>query len=93
MAARTEVRLRKVNVSVVSDCGPVDDTAHQAPLPTEFSRQDYGVGYHSFLQGISLNPGIKSGSPASQADSSPPEPPAKPSDSPRAVSEGAWEAG
>ena len=73
-------------MSVVSDCDPVGDTAHQAPLSMEFSRQEYGVGCQSFLQGISLNPGIESGSPAFQADSSPPEPPG-------AVSGGAWEAG
>ena len=62
-------------MSVGSDRDPVGDIAHQAPLSMEFSRQEYGVGCQSFLQGISLNPGIESGSPAFQADSSPPEPP------------------
>ena len=44
----------------------------------EFSRQEYGVGCHSLLQGIFLNPGIKSGSPAFQADSLPLNHQAKP---------------
>ena len=46
--------------------------AHQAPLSTEFSRQEYwsGLPFHS--------PGVKPGSPVLQADSLPSEPPRKP---------------
>ena len=49
--------------------------AHQAPLSIEFSKQEYGVGCHSLLQGNFLNPGIRPVSPALQADSLPSEPP------------------
>ena len=43
-----------------------------------FSRQEFGVGSRSLLQGIF--PGIEPGSPALQADSSPSEPLGKPRD-------------
>ena len=46
----------KVKVSVAQSC------PNQAPLPMEFSRQEYWSGYHSLLQGIfptqGLNPGL-----------------------------------
>ena len=52
--------------------------AHQAPLPMEFSRQEYWSGW-PFPSLRSLpNPGIKPASPALQADSLPAEPPGKP---------------
>ena len=44
--------------------------AHQAPLSTEFSRQEY-LGSHS------LHPGIEPWSPALQADSLLSDPPGK----------------
>ena len=43
--------------------------AHQAPLSMEFSRQEYWNGL-PFLSPVDFpSPGIKSGSPALQADS------------------------
>ena len=33
-------------------CDLMDYIAHQAPLSMGFSRQEYGVGSHSLLQGI-----------------------------------------
>ena len=38
--------------------------AHQAPLSTEFSRQEYWSGYLYLLQGIFLTQGIELRSPA-----------------------------
>ena len=52
--------------------------AHQAPLSMEFSRQEYWSGLPFPFPGDLLDPGIKSGSPALQADSSLSEPPGKP---------------
>ena len=43
--------------------------AHQAPHPWDFPGKNTGVGCHFLLQGNLLNPGIKPGSPALQADS------------------------
>ena len=43
-----------------------------------FPGKNIEVGSHFFLQGDLSNPGIKPGSPALQADSSPSEPPGKP---------------
>ena len=43
----------------------------------EFSRQEYGVGSHSLLQGDLPHPGIEPGSPTLQADSLLSEPPRK----------------
>ena len=52
--------------------------AHQAPLSMGFSRQEYWSGLPFPSPGDLPNPGIKSGSPALQADSLPSEPPWKP---------------
>ena len=52
--------------------------AHQAPLSMEFSRQEYGSGLPFPSPGDLPDPGIKSGSPALQADVLPSEPPGKP---------------
>ena len=52
--------------------------AHQAPLSMEFSRQEYWSGLPFPFPGDLLDPGIKSGSPALQADSLLSEPPGKP---------------
>ena len=48
--------------------------AHQAPLSMGFPRQEYWSGLPFILQGDIPDPGIKSGSPALQADSLPSEP-------------------
>ena len=52
--------------------------AHQTPLSMEFSRQEYWSGLPFPFPGDLLDPGIKSGSPALQADSLLSEPPGKP---------------
>ena len=52
--------------------------AHQIPLSKEFSRQECWSGLLFPSPGDLPNPGIEPGSPASQADSLPPEPPGKP---------------
>ena len=52
--------------------------AHQAPLSTEFSRQEQWSGLPFPAPGALPNPGIKHTSPALQADSLPSEPPGKP---------------
>ena len=59
--------VKKVNVlvSVVSDLVNLWTIAHQASPSMKFLRQEYGVGCHSFLQGIfltqELNPGLMHG--------------------------------
>ena len=55
-------------------CDPTDFTAHQVPLSTEFSRQEYWSGL-PFPSGDLPDPRIETGSPALQADSLPSEPP------------------
>ena len=52
--------------------------AHQAPLSMEFPRQGYRSGLLSPSPGDLPDPGIKSRSPALQADSLSAEPPGKP---------------
>ena len=52
--------------------------ARQAPLSTEFSRQEYWNGLPFRSPGDLLNPGTEHGSPTMQADSLPPEPLGKP---------------
>ena len=52
--------------------------AHQDPLSREFSRQEYCRGLPLPSPGRLLDPGIKPGSPALQADSLPSETPVKP---------------
>ena len=54
--------------------------AHQTPLSMEFSRQEYWSGLPFPFPGDLLDPGIKSGSPALQADVLPSELPGKPKD-------------
>ena len=58
-------------------CDPMDCSC-QAPLSMEFSRQEHWSGLPFPSPGDLPNPGIKPGSPASQADSLPSEPPGKP---------------
>ena len=52
--------------------------SHQAPLSMGFSRQEYWSGLPFPFPGGLLDPRIKPGSPALQADSIPTEPPGKP---------------
>ena len=67
-----------VNRSVMSDSVTPGTVARQAPLSTEFSRQEYWSGLAiPFPRGLP-NPGIEPGSPALQADCLPSEPPGKP---------------
>ena len=51
--------------------------AHQAPLSTVFSRQEYWNGYPFPSPGDLLGPGVEPGSSALQVDSLPSEPPRK----------------
>ena len=55
--------------------------AHQAPLPTEFSRQEHWSGLPFSSPGDLPDPGIGLGPPALQADSLPSKPPGKPQES------------
>ena len=50
-------------------------TAHQAPLSTEFSRQEYWSGLPCPFLGYLPDPGIEPRSPTLQADCLPSEPP------------------
>ena len=52
--------------------------AHKAPLSMEFSRQEYWSGLPFPSPGDLLDPGIKTGSPALQADALLSEPPGMP---------------
>ena len=52
--------------------------AYQAPPSMEFSRQEYWSGLPFPSPGDLPDPGIEPGSPASQADALPSEPPGKP---------------
>ena len=52
--------------------------AHQAPLSTEFSRQEYWIGLPFSSPADPPHPRIEPGSPAFQADSLWSEPPGKP---------------
>ena len=73
--------LAYVNVKITQSCPTLCDpwaVAHQVPLSREFSRQEYWSGLPFSSSGGLLNPRIKLGSPALQADSSPCEPPRKP---------------
>ena len=63
----------KMEVLVVQSgltlCNPMDCIACQAPLPMEFSRQEYWSGLPCPSPGYFPDPGIKPRSPALQADS------------------------
>ena len=66
--------------SVVSDSFATPWTAaHQAPLPTGFSRKEYWSGLPFSSPGDLPDPGIEPRSPALQANSLLYEPPGKPS--------------
>ena len=67
------MKLQCVLCSVLSDSAIPQTVACQAPLPMEFSRQEYWSGL-SFPSSRDPNPVIKPLSPALQVDSSPIEP-------------------
>ena len=72
---------QKVNESVNQLCPTLTilwAVAHQAPLTIGFQRQEYWSGLPFPSPGDLPNPGIKPGSPASQADTLPSESPGKP---------------
>ena len=70
-----ESESKSVNCSVVSSSLlPPWTVAHQAPLPMQFSRQEYWSGLPFISPGYLPNPGMEPGSPALQADSLPSEP-------------------
>ena len=72
-------KIVSVSHSVMSDsCVTPWTVACQAPLSMEFSRKEYWSGLPFPSPWDLPNPGIKSGSPALQADSLPSEPPGKP---------------
>ena len=58
-------------------CNSIDYIAHQALLSMEFSRQEYWSGLSFPPPGDLPDPGIEVGTPESQADSLPSEPPGK----------------
>ena len=64
-------------VLVAQSCDPMDCIAHQAPLSTGISRQEYWSGLPFSSPGDLPNPGIEPRSPALQAGSLPSEPPRK----------------
>ena len=64
--------------SVISDSAIPWTVVYQAPLSMKFSRQELWSGLLFPSPGYLPNPGIKPGSPASQANSLPSEPPGKP---------------
>ena len=67
----------KVKVKVPQSWTPWT-LAHQAPLPMEFSRQEYWSGSTFPSPGDLPNPGVKIMCPVLQADSVLSEPPGKP---------------
>ena len=72
--------IQKVKVLVTQSCltlCTLSTVAHQAPLPMEFSRQEYWSGLPFPSPGGLFNPGIKSVFPAMQVDSFLSEPPGK----------------
>ena len=72
------VKVKSVSRSVMSDSAITWTTACQAPLSIGFSRQGYWSGQPFPSLEDLLDPGIKPGSPALQADSLPSESPGKP---------------
>ena len=70
-------KCESVSRSVMSD-SLQSHGACQAPLPMQFSRQEYWSGQPFLSPGDLSNPGVKPESPALQADSLPSEPPGKP---------------
>ena len=79
---RSEKDIVSIKVKVLVTCFQLFVTpwtvAHQAPLSMKFSRQEYRSALPFPSPGDLPNPGIKPGSPSSQADSLPPGPPGNP---------------
>ena len=73
-----DMKYESVSCSVVSDSVIPWTVGCQAPLSTEFSRQEYWSGLPFPSPGDLPDPGIEPPFPASQADSLPSEPPGKP---------------
>ena len=76
----------KVKVLVAQSCQNLFDpggVAHQAPLSTGFSRQEYWSGLPFPSLGYLPNRGIEPRSPVSQVDSLLPEPPGEPMSEPK----------
>ena len=76
--AEAFIRERNVSYSIVSDSATPRTVAHRAPLSMGFSRQEYWSELLFSSPGDLPDPGIKTWSPALQADSLPSEPPRKP---------------
>ena len=72
------LNLKSVSCLVMSDPATPWTVAHQPPLSTEFSRQEYWSGLAFPSPGNLPDPGIEPGCPARQADSSLSEPTGKP---------------
>ena len=64
--------------SCLTLCDPMDYLSARLLCPWNSPGENTGVGCHALLQGNRPDPGIKSRSPAMQADSLPSEPPGKP---------------
>ena len=64
--------------SCLTLCNPMDYLSARLLCPWNSPGENTRVGYHALLQGNRPDPGIKSRSPAMQADSLPSEPPGKP---------------
>ena len=81
LSPSTLTKAMKVKVFITELCPTLCDPmdySHQAPLSMEFPRQEYWSGLPFLSPGDLLDPEIKPGSPALQADSLPSEPPGKP---------------
>ena len=76
--AQLELTGKSESVSGIQLFGAPWTVAHEAPLSLELSRQEYWSGLPHPSPGDIPDPGIKSRSPALQADSLPSEPPRKP---------------
>ena len=68
----------RVSHSVVSNSVTPRSVDHQVPLSIDFSRQEYRRGLPFPSPRDLPSPGIEPGSPASQTDCLPSEPPGKP---------------
>ena len=74
----SQVKVKSVSCSVMSDSAIPWNVIHQGPLSMGFSRQEYRSRLPFPSPGDLPNPGIEPGSPALQADALPSEPPGKP---------------
>ena len=72
MVSKVSVNVCVSNSLCLTLCDPMDCVVHQAPLSMGFPRQEYWSGLPSPSPGDLPYPGIRSGSPALQADPLPP---------------------